>query len=132
MFCENCGNKLKENHKFCTGCGHSNSSELSHKKESIFSDEKWWHRLAKVIYIGLYLPLPVALIAVWSENSQSCVSSFYPTYSRTCTDTLGEAFLLTLLTLVAWVVVLRLMKIIFLYITLARKPQWKKEFKKFF
>lgn len=130
MFCENCGNKLKEGYKFCTKCGHSNPSEV--KDEPVLSDEKWWSRLAKVIYIGLYLPLPLVLIAVWAENSQSCVSSFYPTYSRTCTDTIGEAFLLTLLTLVAWVVVLRLIKIIFLYIALAQKPQWKREFKKFF
>src|SRR3989344_3956885 len=100
MFCENCGNKLEKGHKFCMKCGHSNLPETRKEKEPVLSDEKWWSRLAKVIYIGLYLPLPVALIAVWTENSQSCVSSFYPTYSQTCTDTLGEAFLLTLLTLV--------------------------------
>lgn len=22
MFCENCGNKIEEGHKFCTKCGH--------------------------------------------------------------------------------------------------------------
>lgn len=132
MFCENCGNKLKEGHKFCTKCGHSNSPDAKHEKESVLSDKKWWSRLAKVIYVGLYLPLPVALIAAWVENNQSCVSSFYPTYRQTCTDTFGEAFLLTLLIFVAWVVILRFIKLTFLYIAFARKPQWKREFKKFF
>lgn len=127
MFCENCGNKLEKDHKFCTKCGHSNSPELSHKKESALSDEKWWYRLVKVVYIGSYVPLPFVLIAVLAENSSS-----YNYYPRTYTDTTGEAFLLTLLTLVGWIVVLRLTKIIFLYIALAQKPQWKKEFKKFF
>ena len=80
------------------------------------SDDKWWYRLAKVIYIGLYVILPFLLIIVWDENS------YYP----------EEAFLLALFTFVIYVASARLIKVIFLYIAFAQKPQWKKEFKKFF
>lgn len=127
MFCENCGNKLKEGHKFCTQCGHSNAPETKQEKSPTLSDEKWWYRLAKVFYVLLYLPLLLVIPLVWSENSSS-----YNYYTSSYTDTTGEAFWYSLLTLVVWVIVVRLIKITFLYIALAQKPRWKKEFKKFF
>ena len=133
MFCENCGNKLGGDHKFCMKCGYSNARGVQIKTPTTgHLDQRWWLRLAKVIYIGLYIPLPFVLFAVWSENSQYCNYGYYPTYSQTCTDTLGEAFWYSLMTLVIWIVVLRAIKIVFLYISLAEKPQWKREFKKFF
>lgn len=127
MFCENCGNKLKEEHKFCTQCGHSNAPKTKREKSPTLSDEKWWYRLAKVFYVLLYLPLLLVIPLVWSENSSS-----YNYYTSSYTDTTGEAFWYSLLTLVVWVIVVRLIKIVFLYIALAQKPRWKKEFKKFF
>jgi uncharacterized membrane protein len=127
MFCENCGNKLKEGHKFCTKCGNSNTPETKEVKSQALTDEKWWYRLSKVFYVLLYLPLLLVIPLVWSENSSN-----YDYYTRSYTDTTGEAFWYSLLTLIIWVVVVRLIKITFLYIALAQKPQWKKEFKKFF
>lgn len=118
MFCENCGNKLEGSHEFCTKCGHSNTTRSSNKsfsnRESF--DQKWWLRLARVIYIVLYIILPFLLIWVWDENSR------YP----------EEAFGLSFMTFVIYVVVVRLIKITFFYIAFAQKPQWKREFKKFF
>jgi len=127
MFCENCGNKLKEGHKFCTKCGHSNVQEIKEKKAPVLSDEKWWHRLSKVLYVLLYLPLLILVPLVWSENTPRYSSYFNEYYGS-----YGEAFWYSALTLAIYIVVVRLVKITFLYIALAQKPKWKKEFKKFF
>ena len=132
MFCEKCGNKLKENHKFCTECGHSNLDKQESKQTpSNILEQKWWFRLAKVFYIFLYMPLPFVIIGVWSENDPY---SYYSSYSNQYYShgSYSEAFWYSLLTLVVWVVILRLIKITFLYIAFGKKPQWKKEFKKIF
>tara|TARA_B100000745_G_scaffold296660_1_gene242426 strand:- start:7615 stop:7998 length:384 start_codon:yes stop_codon:yes gene_type:complete len=127
MFCENCGNKLKEGHKFCTKCGHSNAPDEKEGKSFVLSDEKWWYRLAKVVYVLLYAPLLILIPLVWSENAPRYSSYFDEYYGS-----YGEAFWYSVLTLVIYIVVVRLIKITFLYITLAQKPKWKKEFKKLF
>jgi|SRR3989344_1578380 len=122
MFCENCGNKLDTSHKFCTKCGHSNipaEKNITKQTESTL-DDRWWHRLLKVLYIAAYLPLLIIIPVVWSENSYSYYSG----------DTYGEAFWYSLLTLIIWVVILRLIKIAVLYVAIGRKPEWKREFKK--
>jgi len=117
MFCENCGNKIDETHKFCTKCGHS-ASVINEEEKKPVTDKKWWLRFVKVIYISLYIILPFLLIFVWDD------SRYY--------GSAEEAFWLTLLTFVVYIVSVRLIKITFLYIAFAQKPQWKKEFKKFF
>ena len=129
MFCENCGNKLEEAHKFCVKCGHSNQKEITQKisSRSNHFDQKWWYRLAKVIYIALYIPLPFLIALVWSLNS-----STYNFSTDSYSDTTGESFWYSLLALVIYIVIARLIKITFLYITFAQKPQWKREFKKLF
>ena len=81
----------------------------------------------KVAYILSYIPLPFVIGAVWVENS-----SIYNYYTKTYTDSSGEAFVLCIFTLVIYIVSLRLIKLIILYITLSQKPDWKKEFKKLF
>ncbi len=132
MFCEKCGKKLKENHKFCTECGHSNlDKQKSKQTTSSILEQKWWFRLAKVFYIFLYIPLPFVMIGVWSENNPY---SYYSSYSNQYYNhgSYGEAFWYSLLTFIVWVTILRLIKITFLYIALGGKPQWKKEFKKLF
>ena len=133
MFCEKCGNKLKENHKFCTECGHSNLDKQESKPISATNtlEQKWWFRFAKVFYIFLYIPLPFAIFGVWSTNDPY---SYYSSYSNQYYShgSYSEAFWYSLLTLVVWVVILRLIKITFLYIAFGKKPQWKKEFKKIF
>jgi len=116
MFCTNCGKKISESATFCTECGKSTSSEAEIKTSQANLDQKWWLRLARVVYIGVYIILPILLIIVWDENS------YYP----------EDAFWLTLITFVIYVVSARLIKITFLYIAFAQKPRWKREFKKFF
>ena len=127
MFCSSCGKKISESDTFCTECGHSNVSEIREEKTSTLSDDKWWYRLAKVIYVLLYLPLLPLILLVWSENVPR-----YNAYFNKYYGSYGEAFWYSLLTLVVYIVVVRLIKIIFLYIAFAQKPRWKKEFKKFF
>lgn len=124
MYCENCGNKIDESHKFCTKCGHSTvpTEKTTARQSEILPNDRGWHRLLKVLYIVAYLPLLIVIPIVWNESS----------YSRYSGDTYGEAFWYSLLTLVAWVIVLRLIKIAVLYVVIGRKPEWKKEFKKFF
>lgn len=133
MFCEKCGHELKESHKFCTECGYSNIEDASPKVASAASHlyQKWWLRLAKVIYIFLYIPLPFAVVLAWTENDPY---SYYSSYSHQYYNygSYGQAFLYSILLLFVWIIILRLVKITFLYIAFAQKPQWKKEFKKFF
>jgi NhaP-type Na+/H+ or K+/H+ antiporter len=126
MYCEYCGNKIEEIHKFCTKCGKPISFNVSaeHFPNQKF-EEKWWLRLAKVVYVLLYIPLPFLIILVWGENS-----STYNYYTRTSTDTTGEAFWYSLLVFLVYVIIARLIKITFLYIVFSQKPHWKKEFKK--
>lgn len=120
MFCTNCGREIFENATFCTECGKSTSPEAGIKaSQNPKLEEKWWFRLAKVIYIGLYIILPFLLIVVWGEN---CCGYYGYT----------EAFWLTLLTFIVYVVSAKLIKITFFYVSFAQKPQWKKEFKKLF
>lgn len=132
MFCEKCGNKLKENYKFCTECGYSNMDKReSRQATSNILEQKWWFRLSKVLYIFFYIPLPFVVIGVWLENYPY---SYYNSYSNKyySSGSYDEAFWYSLLALVVWVVVLRLIKITFLYIVFGKNPQWKKEFKKIF
>lgn len=130
MFCENCGNKLKNDHKFCTKCGNSNTPETKEEKTSTLTDEKWWYRVAKVIYVFLYLQILWIVPAVWSVNSSSYVGYYSGTSQYE--DTYGVAFWYSILAIAIFVVALRLIKITFLYIAIGLKPQWKKEFKKLF
>jgi hypothetical protein len=120
MFCTNCGKKISESATFCTECGKSTAPETEVKTHNSNLDHRWWLRLAKVIYIGLYILLPFLLLIVWDENS----SGYY--------GSTEDAFWATLFTLIIYIVSVRLIKITFLYIAFAQKPRWKKEFKKFF
>ena len=130
MYCHKCGNEIKGNDKFCIKCGNSILSEKI-KEKFVISEDKWYLRLAKVIYIVLYIPLPFVLWGVWTSNDPY---SYYSSYSREWISygSYSEAFWYTLLTLVVWVVILRLIKIAVLYIFTAQKPKWKMEFRKFF
>ncbi len=123
MFCENCGNKIQEGHKFCMKCGHSvdlNKEKINTTKQTpLMLKENWWHRLLKVLYIVGYIPLLIIIPIVWSENS-----CYY------CSD--GDSFWYSLLTLAIYVVVIRLIKLAVLYVAMGRHPEWKKEFKKLF
>jgi len=112
MFCEQCGNPLKEGHKFCTKCGNSNTPGVATKTSQGPHpfDQKWWFRLMKVIYITLYIPLPFLLLLTWDDS---------------------ESFWAILTVFIVYIVIVRLIKITFFYITFGEKPKWKREFKKF-
>lgn len=129
MFCENCGTKLQDGHRFCTTCGHSTVQPERNNPASqavtASLNEKWWQRFLKVIYIVLYIPLLGILPIVWSANSSS-----YNYYSSTSTDTSGTAFWYCLLTLLIYMAIVRLIKIAVLYIAVGKKPEWKKELKR--
>ena len=132
MFCKNCGNEVDGSHKFCIKCGQPTSLTVSvpTRQSSTVNanlDQQWWLRLAKVFYIFFYLPLPLVLYVVWNVNS-----SYYDYYSRFYTDTTGTAFWYTLLALVIYVAIVRLIKLTFLYIVFGQKAEWKKEFRKLF
>ena len=87
--------------------------------------------MAKVIYVISYVPLPVIIYAVWDSNAQY---SYYSSYTKEWT-TYGsdsEAFWYSLLTLVIYLIILRLIKIAVLYVVLGHKPAWRTEFKNLF
>jgi hypothetical protein len=130
MFCENCGNKISGNDKFCIKCGHPAvpiSSDYNHRHHSleILDSNRWYVRLLKVFYIILYIPLPFVVYGVWTSNDP-----YYSTYYSY--GSYEEAFWYSLMTFGIWVIVLRLMKIAVKYIVVGQKPNWLKEFKKIY
>jgi uncharacterized membrane protein len=133
MYCENCGNKIQEGYIFCTKCGnktdHNSNMNLS-EKTPIISNDRWWKRLLKVLYVFLYLQVLWIIPAVWIENKSSYVG-YYLGQSQ-YEDTYGQAFWYALLTLVIFVVITRLIKITVLYVAMGVKPNWKKEFRKIY
>ncbi len=137
MYCTECGRKIEDNNKFCTNCGHAYFhlvDQNSDRQTNLTStnQEKWWYRLLKVIYIFIYLQILWIVPVVWSENSSTYVSGGNYSYYGHYEDTFGAAFGYSLLTIVIFVVILRLVKISVQYIILGYRPKWKKEFKIFF
>jgi hypothetical protein len=133
MFCTKCGNKLFETDKFCTQCGDVlNGKEEKftvQKSESVLIiDEKWWLRLLKVIYIFLCLQIFWIVPVVWSINSTTYVGGYYGTYK----DTPETAFWYSILAVFIYMSLTRLLKIAVLYVSTGKKPQWTREFRKFY
>lgn len=133
MLCKTCGQKLNEAEKICTKCGASvaigeTTKTISTAQEIVKG--KWWFRLANVIYIILHLPLLVLIPIVWNDNSSEYLGNTIN--GAIYNDTFGEAFLYSLITLVIYLFVARLVKITFLYIAFGQKPVLRKEFRKFF
>lgn|GEM_PF-3614624 len=132
MYCENCGTKLNEGDSFCSECGHPKRLEKTHGKDLVLSnyEQKVWFRLAKTIYVLLYAFIPFAVVGMWlSVDPYTKYLKYSDTYSY---ELYWEAFVLSFLTLIVSLVVLRLGKIAFFYIVFAQKPQWKVEIKKYF
>ena len=130
MYCEHCGNKIQDGYKFCTKCGNLAVSELPRKVEKIQLSEhndKWWYRLLRVMYILMYIPLPFILMIVWSSSN-----STYDYYTSSRVDTTGTAFCYSIIAVVIYFAIVRLIKIAVVYIAVGRKPEWNKEFKKLF
>lgn len=127
MFCKNCGHKANNDKRFCSQCGTEMTAPVQTHVSTSIEEEAWWKRLIKVIYIVLHIPLPLILIGVWSS-----ASSTYDYYSKTYRDSYGEAFFYVLLTLIIYVVILRLIKLAYQYVVLGKHPEFKKEFKRFY
>lgn len=129
MYCERCGNRVSKDESFCTKCGIqlNNDEKIPDNPHIVIPEEKWWQRTLKVLYIGAYIPLLGIIPAVWSINQP-----YYSSYSRETHGSYGEALWYSVLTLIVYVGILRLIKIAVLYITTAKKPLWKLELKKFF
>ncbi len=121
MFCENCGNNYGENDKFCIKCGHPvNGQAPIATRQVVGQNERWWHRLATVIYVLAHLPLLAVVPLVWSENART-----YSTYYKQYQGSDGEAFWYCFLTILIWVGVLRLIKMAIKYIAIGKKPSFK-------
>jgi hypothetical protein len=126
---------MSDTHKFCIKCGNSTStskekfakSELDHS----IPKDKWWYRLLKVIYVVSYLPLLGIIPGVWMSNAKSCYYSYY-SYTTSCSGSDSEAFWYSFLTLVIYMIVVRLIKIAVLYVAIGQKPEWKRQFRKIF
>jgi hypothetical protein len=132
MFCEKCGNKNDESHKFCIKCGHPAIAVIDQCVKSNLVknlEERWWHRLFKVIYVMMYIQILWIVPVVWTINDTS--SDYYGGQFH-YEATTGLAFWYSILTLVIYISVLRLIKIAVLYILFAQKPEWKKEFKRLY
>lgn len=127
MFCTQCGNKLDEGSKFCTGCGmsqvHTSSQTQSYEqreKSVQVTEEKWWHRVGVVAYVIAHLPLLIVVPIVWEDNAQR--------YSYILEDYIGsdsEAFWACIMTIFFWILTLRLIKMTLKYIVSAKKPKFK-------
>src|SRR3989338_11021318 len=129
MFCTNCDNKIVGSQKFCIRCGIAVPPEIGMKLEdSSRYDKKWWLRIVKVLYILFYLPLPFVAFFVWDAKKLHDCGFTRVVY---CGLT-QEAFWYTTLTVAIWIIVLRVLKIIFHYIVFGVKPSWKTEFKKLY
>ena len=134
MFCENCGNKIDNSHKFCTKCGNSTTVEVKNdsamQQKPVLLNDKWWQRFLKVIYIFLCLQIFWIVPVVWISND-SRYTGYYLGQSQ-YEDTYGLAFWYSLLAIAIFLVITRLIKITVLYVAMGRKPEWKREFKKLY
>lgn len=124
MLCEKCGSPYSAGDKFCTKCGASTSEgDTKSARENLEAnrEEQWYHRLGTVIYVFLHLPLLLIVPLVWSANSTTYVGGVGYRYE----DTPGLALWYSFLTVVIWLLVLRLIKISFRYIVSGIKPKFK-------
>lgn len=133
MFCTNCGNTIQDGYQFCTECGQPSVREEKREPTqqlNIVYDEKWWQRFLKVVYIFIYIPLLFIIPVVWNENSSSYLGYYFgQTHYQ---NSYGKAFWYSLLTLIIYLIIVRLIKIAVLYITMGQRPEWAKELKKIF
>jgi hypothetical protein len=125
MFCQNCGIQVIGKDKFCVNCGNS----LVIRVDGLHLDQ-WWTRSVRVLYIALHIPLLVIIPVVWSANSTTYKGYYLGQYQYE--DSYGDAFWYSLLALVIYIGIVRLIKLTFLYIVFAKNPQWKQELKKLF
>lgn len=94
MNCKNCKNLLNEDQDFCTNCGKSVLINKINKDERMdevyYLNEKWWHRLSKVLIYGITLAVFIFSIFLSAEkfpisnnSGPEYVYSFEEPYSKT-------------------------------------------------
>ncbi len=139
MYCTNCGSKIEGSDKFCIKCGNSlvtGNEQVAlkvtpvHKATPVTLDDKWWQRLLKVGYIFLCLQILWIVPVVWDSNSSTYIGYSYGQSSYK--DTPDEAFWYSVLAVIIFVTVTRLLKITVLYVAMGKKPNWESEFKKLY
>lgn len=139
MFCENCGNKIANDDKFCGGCGSGVSrneivsqtvNSIEHNQKPKELENKSWFRLMKVIYTFFYFFLFIILYFVFTESSQTYNYSSYG--SSSYTYDYGHGIWITFLTLLFSSAFLKLLKVSFFYVASGVKPNWQHETKKIF
>ena len=88
--------------------------------DSINKDEKWYHRLAIVVYILSHIPLIFVVQAVWLEYARE-----YSYYHKTYVGSDADALWLSFIAIIIYILVLRLIKMIIKYILKGTKPKLK-------
>ena len=99
--------------------------EEAQAKNNSDLEQKWWFRIAKVVYIFLYLFLAIGVIASGIDNFYS-----YDTSIKSNVYTPGNALTNVLIVIAVGLILIKAIKVIFFYIFLAQKPNWKKELSK--
>ena len=132
MYCHKCGNNMKMHDQFCDRCGQPavTSSEERSETDTSTSSDKWWQRLAKVVYIFLWLQILWIVPTVWMANNDKYEGYYGGQFHYTNTD--GKAFWYSVLSVVLFLISIRLLKITLQYIFLGKKPLWRKQFKQLF
>ena len=123
-YCENCNKFGGEDDLFCDNCGSSLESKKN-KPLTNFNDTTNT-RMVKVFYILLHLPMLIIVPAAWITNEPYCY------YDYACNKDYSESFWYSLLTLLFYVIFIRLIKITYLYIVYGYYPRWEKELRKIY
>jgi hypothetical protein len=85
-------------------------------------ENKWWFRVAKVVYVFLYLFFAIGIIASGIDNFFT-----YEVNTGSVIYTPVFAFINVLIVVIIGFVVIKAIKIIFFYTSIAQRPNWKKE-----
>lgn len=143
IFCNQCGSENIIEDNFCVQCGsgldkeiftHNQVSNIQ-KEERIKNinpsiiKEEWWYRLLRVLYFVLYLPIFIIVPLVWMDNEPYCYNSYY--YDN-CVNQNGESFWYSLLTLIIYIFIIRLIKLSIKYIISGKEIKWREEFRRFY
>ncbi len=121
MYCKECGHEYGTDEKYCIKCGKSLDSNYGGTGEG----GRWYHRLGMVIYVFFNLLLLPVVFAVWSESSKTYVSDGGYGYNYHYEYDYVMGLWYSFLTVVVWLLVLRLIKIALRYIATGRKFQFK-------
>lgn len=71
MFCNKCGNALKDNAKFCNKCGNRNSVVIACEKESKNKSNKW------IFALFLFLCIILGIVLIGNRSSGKKVAEAY-------------------------------------------------------